>query len=107
MMNSIGANDSEPVSADHGAGIFRAVLVGQGATLSDAFSTFERSGGMCRHPTRHLLGARISLHPEEGDGYYDLTRIGDDVYVLALNFTYKDPRVELVPGDGLIQFYFK
>jgi AraC-like DNA-binding protein len=53
------------------------------------------------------LGARIALRPEEGHGYFDLTRIGDDVYVIACNFRYKDPRVELVPGDGLIQFYFK
>jgi AraC-like DNA-binding protein len=36
-----------------------------------------------------------------------LTQIGDDIYVIVENFAYKDPRVELIPGDGLIQFYFK
>src|SRR5215831_12197402 len=106
-MKTIGANGSEPVSSDRGAGIFREILGGPGATLGEAFSTLESSAELCRHPTRQLSGARIALRPEEGHGYYDLTRIGDDVYVLALNFTYKNPRVELVPGDGLIQFYFK
>jgi AraC-like DNA-binding protein len=90
-----------------GAGLFRAILGGPGATLADAFNTLDRATGIDRHPTRALLGTRITLRPEEGKGYYDLTRIGEDVYVVALNFTYKDPRVELVPGDGLMQFYFK
>jgi AraC-like DNA-binding protein len=89
------------------AGLFRTILGGPGATLTDAFNTLERTAGLNRHPSRRLLGTRISLVPEEGEGYYDLTRIGEDVFVAALNFTYKDPRVELVPGDGLMQFYFK
>jgi AraC-like DNA-binding protein len=97
-----------PVDCGEGsAGLFRTILGGQGATMADAFSTLERAAGICRHPARQLLGARIDLLPEEGEGYYDLTRIGTDVYVVVLNFMYKDPRVELIPGDGLIQFYFK
>ena len=92
---------------DDSAGLFRTILGGSGATLTDAFNTLERTAGLNRHPSRKLLGARISLLPEEGEGYYDLTRIGEEVFVIALNFTYKDPRVELVPGDGLMQFYFK
>jgi AraC-like DNA-binding protein len=92
---------------DGRSGLFRAILGGPGATLADAFSTLDRTAGITRHPVRNLLGTRIMLRPEEGEGYYDLTRIGTDVYVIALNFTYKDPRVELIPGDGLIQFYFK
>lgn len=35
------------------------------------------------------------------------TQIGEDVYVIIENSAYKDPRVELVPGDGLVQLYFK
>jgi AraC-like DNA-binding protein len=96
-----------PEASDGQAGLFRTILGGPGATLTDAFNALERTAGLNRHPTRRLLGTRISLLPEEGEGYYDLTRIGEDVFVAALNFTYKDPRVELVPGDGLMQFYFK
>ena len=92
------------------AGLFRAVLAGPGRTLADAFANLEQAPGvqrLLRHGPRNLLGARIVLTPEEGEGYWDLTQIGDDVYVVVENFAYKDPRVELVPGDGLIQFYFK
>jgi AraC-like DNA-binding protein len=53
------------------------------------------------------MGARVSLPPEEGDGYFELTQIRDDIYVVVQNFAYKDLRIEFVPGDGLIQFNFK
>jgi AraC-like DNA-binding protein len=107
LMKTRAGNGVQPELIDGSAGLFRAILGGPGATLADAFNTLERATGIDRHPTRKLLGTRITLRPEEGEGYYDLTRIGEGVYVVALNFTYKDPRVELVPGDGLVQFYFK
>jgi len=47
------------------------------------------------------------LTPDEGEGYWELTRIRDDFYVIIMNFLYKHRRFELVPGDGLIQFNFK
>jgi AraC-like DNA-binding protein len=91
-------------------GLFRTILAGSGHTLADAFAKLEQAPEvehMTRHPTRGLLGARVTLRPDEGEGYWDLTRIRDDIYVVVANFTYKDPRVEVVPGDGLIQFNFK
>jgi len=91
-------------------GLFRTILAGSGHTLADAFASLERAPEverMTRHQKRGLLGARINLPPDEGEGYWDLTRIRDDIYVVVANFTYKDPRVELVPGDGLVQFNFK
>jgi AraC family transcriptional activator of pyochelin receptor len=91
-------------------GLFRTILAGSGHTLADAFANLEHAPEverMTRHPARGLLGARVTLPPEEGKGYWDLTRIRDDIYVVVANFTYKDPRVELVPGDGLVQFNFK
>ena len=47
------------------------------------------------------------MPPDEGEGYWDLTRIRDDINVVIANFMYKDLRVEMVPGDGLVQFSFK
>lgn len=91
-------------------GLFRAILAGPGHTLADAFASLERAPHVehiLRHPTRDLLWARVSLAPEEGEGYWELTRIRGEIYVVVANFTYKDPRVELVPGDGLVQFNFK
>jgi AraC-like DNA-binding protein len=96
--------------ADRNKGLFRAVLAGPGHTLADAFANLERAPRVervSRHPRRDLLGARVALAPEEGKGYWEFTRIRDEIFVVIENFAYKDPRVELVPGDGLIQFNFR
>jgi AraC-like DNA-binding protein len=92
------------------SGLLRAALGGPGATLEEAFASLECAPGaatLSRHRIRELTGARLPLLPEEGEGYFDLTRIGEDVYVIVGNFAYKNPRFELIPGDGMIQFYFK
>ncbi|MFL6601906.1 MAG: helix-turn-helix transcriptional regulator [Steroidobacteraceae bacterium] len=91
-------------------GLWRTVLAGAGHTLKEAFANLEQSSQverLVRHPQRDLLGARVTLTPEEGEGYWELTRIRDDFYVIIMNFLYKHRRFELVPGDGLIQFNFK
>jgi AraC-like DNA-binding protein len=96
-------------AVERGKGLFRTLIAGAGHTLTDAFGNLEHAScvkRIWRHPQRHLLGARIALAPAEGDGYWDFTQIGNDVYIVVGNFSYKDPRVEFVPGDGLIQFFF-
>ncbi len=93
-----------------GGGLFRAAIAGPGHTLGDAFANLEQAPGLerfWRHPTRNLVSARVALPVHEGAGYFELTQINNDLYVVIQNFAYKDPRLELVPGDGLIQFNFK
>jgi AraC-like DNA-binding protein len=95
---------------DHSSGLIRAALGGPGASLVEAFASLERDPGaatLSRHPSRELAGARLALPLDEGEGYFDLTRIGKDVYVIVGNFAYRNPRFELIPGEGMIQFYFK
>jgi len=95
---------------DRNKGLFRALLMGPGQTLADAFAKLEhtpRVESVSRHTGRDLLGARVALSAEEGEGYWEFTKIRDDIYVIIENFAYKDPRVELVPGDGLVQFNFR
>src|SRR6202051_3246550 len=102
--------DSKVDGRVRNVGLFRTILAGSGHPLADAFAKLEQAPEvehMTRHPKRGLLGARVTLPPDEGEGYWDLTRIRDDIYVVVANFIYKDPRVELVPGDGLVQFNFK
>jgi AraC-like DNA-binding protein len=85
-------------------------MAGPGHSLGEVFANLERAPSVqrvVRHPRRQLVGVRVSLTPEEGDGYWELTRIRDDFYVVIWNFVYKNPRFELVPGDGLIQFNFR
>ncbi|MGH8250572.1 MAG: helix-turn-helix transcriptional regulator [Steroidobacteraceae bacterium] len=91
-------------------GLFRTILAGSGHTLADAFANLEgepQVEQITRHVKRDLFGARVTLAPNEGQGYWEFTRIRDDLYVVIENFAYRNPRIELVPGDGLIQFNFK
>jgi AraC-like DNA-binding protein len=104
------ASDGPPQGSVCGSGGLIRGRVGPGATLTDVFAVLEADSSdvtVMRHPVRNLRGARIGLDPADGSGYYDLTRIGSDVFVIVGNFAYKSPRVELIPGDGRIQFYFK
>ena len=102
--------DSKGEPRARNVGLFRTILAGSGRSLADAFASLEQAPEVeriTRHQKRGLLGARVTLPPDEGEGYWDFTRIRDDIYVVVANFSYKDPRVELVPGDGLVQFNFK
>jgi len=99
-----------PVKAARNDGLFRTILAGSGHSLADAFANLERAPEveqMTRHAERGLLGARVTLPADEGEGYWDLTRVRDDMHVVIANFSYKEPRFEIVPGDGLVQFNFK
>jgi AraC-like DNA-binding protein len=92
------------------AGLFRTALAGPGQTLPAAFSKLEHVPlveRVTRHFGRDLLGARIVLAPGEGRGYWDFTRIRDESYVVVQNYAYTEPRLELMGGDGLIQFNFR
>jgi AraC-like DNA-binding protein len=101
---------SVPPNDDNKGGLFRAILAGPGHSLAEAFANLERAPQVervFRHLKRDLLGARIALTPEEGEGFWEFTRIRDEVFVVIENFAYRDPRFELVPGDGLLQFNFR
>lgn len=99
-----------PIPPENSGGLFRTVLSGPMHTLADAFANLERAQRVervYRHARRNLLGARVGVLPEEGEGYWEFTRIRDEMFVVVENFTYKDPRLEIVPGDGMIQFNFR
>ena len=110
MTPQMAKNGANIEQQDLHEGLIRTILAGSGRSLADAFANLEREPQVERtlhHPKRGLLGARITLDAIEGEGYWDLTRIRDDIYVVIANFAYRHPRVELVPGDGMVQFNFK
>jgi AraC-like DNA-binding protein len=109
-MRKAGVSGGPPRGPASGSGGIIRGRVGPGATLADVFAVLEEDSSkvpVMRHPVRDLRGTRINLEPTDGSGYYELTRIGSDVFVVVGNFAYKNPRLEVVPGDGRIQFYFK
>ena len=100
---------SAPPQPDLGKGLFRTILAGPGQSLNEAFASLERAKvvqNVNHHRARNLFGARVHLTPDEGEGYWDLTRIRDDAFVIVGRFAYKDPRVERLAGDDMIQFCF-
>lgn len=91
-------------------GLYRTTIAGPGRSLSDTFAVLGESPRVERllhHPHHELLSARVTLTPDEGYGYWELTRVRDDIYVILANYSYFNPRVEFVPGDDRIQFNFK
>jgi AraC family transcriptional activator of pyochelin receptor len=98
------------ISEPQTQGLYRTTIAGPGRSLADAFAQLEQSPRIervLRHAKRDLLSARVTLTREEGDGYWELARIRNDFYIILGNFAYKDRRLELVPGDGLVQLNFK
>jgi AraC-like DNA-binding protein len=90
-------------------GLFRTLMAGRGRTLVDAFENIENVASeecLAKHPHRNLLGARFDLPPEEGKGHWQFVQIDKDVYVVIADLAYKDARQEVVPGEGMIQFFF-
>jgi AraC-like DNA-binding protein len=109
-MSTAGQKMTANLPVNGSEGLWRTLLAGPGHGLGEVFANLERAPQverLVRHPKRGLLGARVTLTPDEGDGYWEFTRIRDDFYVVVWNFIYKNPRFELVPGDGLIQFNFR
>lgn len=109
-MGGAGQKITPNLQVNGSAGLWRTLLAGPGGGLGEVFANLERAPlveRLVRHPKRGLLGARVTLAPAEGNGYWEFTRIRDDFYVVVWNFIYKNPRFELVPGDGLIQFNFR
>jgi len=93
-------------------GLFRTTVAGPGRSLSEAFACLEAGGPAPAHRSRRFSSedswtTRVSLAPDEGEGYWELTRIRDDLYIILSNYRYQRARFEVVPGDGLLQFNFK
>lgn len=97
-----------PPSTDKG--FFRTSLAGRGGSLKEAFAVLrlsQRVTALCELPERGLFGGRIELDRREGEGYCDFLQIGESIYVVAENVVYTDPRLEIVPGDGLLSFHVR
>jgi AraC-like DNA-binding protein len=97
-----------PLSAING--LYRTQIAGVGRSLPEAFARLESSSGIervLRHTRHDSLSARVALTRQEGEGYWELTRIRDDLFIILSNFKYHEARHEIVPGDGLVQFNFK
>ena len=102
-----------PQAPQTAPGLFRReVLHGLAAagTLGNLFANLRglhRGEIIAEHPERHLQGTRLLIDRSEGHGSWELYRLDQDLYVVAADGIYDAPRVETVPGEGLVEFHIR
>ncbi|HEU5443083.1 MAG TPA: helix-turn-helix transcriptional regulator [Steroidobacteraceae bacterium] len=93
-------------------GLFRreALSSGPAGTMTQLFADLRRVNRgelIAENPERHLQGTRLRIARTEGEATWDLYRLGPDLYVVAADGVYDSPRIETVPGEGLIEFHLR
>ncbi len=95
-----------------GRGLFRQELIGRSPakTLTALFSDLRRvtrGEFLGEDAERQLQGARLLVDRTEGQGSWELYRLGEGVYVVAADGIYDSPRSERMPGEGLIEIHLR
>jgi AraC-like DNA-binding protein len=93
-------------------GLFRqeSIRTGPAGTLRNLFADLRevtRGEIIAENPERHLQGMRLSIDRSQGHGTWELYRLDQDFYVVAMKGDYDTTRVEAVPGEGLIEFHLR
>jgi hypothetical protein len=89
--------------------VWGTVLSGSGASLADALTQLGRISQGSRiwhHEKRNLVAVRMRVAPEDGQGYWELTRIHEDIYIVTTDYAYKHPRFESLAGDDRVRLSF-
>jgi AraC-like DNA-binding protein len=88
------------------AGLFRYEIAGAGRSISEVFSGLGQHGRsrvIARSEDRSMA-ARFLVDRAQGHGSWDFYRLGSDFFVVNSDFAYDDSRVEVAPGEGLLEF---
>jgi len=93
-------------------GLFRTEALGASSarTLTNFFADLRRlnRGEMiAEHPERHLQGTRLMIDRTQGDASWEFYRLDHDLYMVAADGLYNTPRIETVPGEGLVEFHLR
>ena len=99
--------DSEPQ-----LGLFRRETLGSepAGTVGNLFADLRRvSRGeiIAEHPGRNLQGRRLVIDRAEGHGSWEMYRLDQEVYLFAADGVYDGPRIETVPGEGMVEFHLR
>lgn len=93
-------------------GLFRQEFLGatRALTVQSLFSDLRRVNrgefiGEDSH--RHLQGARVLIDRSEGHAAWELYRLDQDLYMVAADGVYDTQRIEVVPGEGLVEFHLR
>ena len=93
-------------------GLFRreALSTGPAGTIGNIFADLRRmSRGeiIGENPERHLQGTRLHIDRTQGHGTWEFYRLDQDLYVVTADGVYDAPRIETVPGEGLVEFHIR
>jgi len=93
-------------------GLFRQELIGcsPARTLTTLFSDLRgvsRCEFLGEDAERQLQGARLQIDRTEGQGSWELYRLGEEVYLVAADGIYDSARSETVPGEGLVEIHLR
>lgn len=99
-----------PAWAGPSGGLFRSIMASPGRRLPDVFENLPRHQGskvLVQDPARGALAARLDLERSEGHGAWEFYRLDPGVYVVAGDFVYDKPRLDHIPGEGLLEFHLR
>jgi AraC-like DNA-binding protein len=93
-------------------GLYRDELLGstQAKTVCKLFSNLRqvnRGEFIGEDAHRGLEGSRVLIDRAHGHGTWELYRLDQDLYLVAADGVYDTPRVEAVPGEGLVEFHLR
>jgi AraC-like DNA-binding protein len=102
--------ESESLAMSHAAcDVESTSILGSDCSWAAALSQLEHSAdrnAVLRHEGRDLVAARVTLTAAEGEGYWEIARLRQDLVILLANFAYRTPCFDLVPEAGWLQFSF-
>ncbi len=105
-----GEADNRPL--DNQLGLFRreSLSTGPAGTVGNLFADLRRvSRGefIAEHPERHLQGTRVHIDRSQGHGTWEFYRLDQNLYVVAADGVYDNTRIEIAPGEGLVEFHLR
>jgi len=99
-------------SSDSAIGLYRheSVCNRSAGTLNNLFADLRqinRGELIAENPERHLQGARFPIVRSQGHGTWELYRLDQKFYFVAMSGVFDTPCVERAPGEGLVEFHLR
>ncbi len=86
------------------------LATGPARTLTNLFADLRRvSRGefIAENPERHLQGTRLPIDRATGHGSWELYRLDEDFYMVAADGLYDSTSIEMLPGEGFVEFHLR
>ena len=104
--------DATDTAVESPGGFFRREMLATGParTLANLFADLRhltRGQLIAENPERHLQGTRLPIDRARGHGSWELYRLDQDFYMVAADGLYDSTSIEIVPGEGFVEFHLR